>query len=317
VTGISVSVTGTNAADFKQTNNCGTSLAGNSSCAINVTFTPSTYKSESATLTVTDSAGTQTSSLTGTGKDVTPPTTQITAPANNATVSGTTTVTATATDNVKVTSIQIYIDGVLQASGTASPLTYWWVSGSVTNGTHTIYSKASDADGNTGTSTTITVTVNNTSRELIQNSGFETGNLAHWSATGAYLPFVTTAQKYDGTHSAQLGASSTPEPISDSALYQTVTIPSTAKSANLYFYYWGATTDTIANDWQEAQVQNASGVKLAQIMKICTNTQKWTFVSYNLIAYKGQTIRIYFNTHQNGNNSLTYMYIDYVRLDVQ
>jgi hypothetical protein len=316
VTGISVSVTGTNAADFKQTNNCGTSLAGNSSCTINVTFTPSTYKSESATLTVTDSAGTQTSSLTGTGKDVTPPTTQITAPANNATVSGTVTVTATATDNVGVTSIQIYIDGALKSSGTASPLNYSWNTTTATNGTHTIYSKASDAAGNTGSSTTITVTVNNTTSELIQNPGFETGNLAYWSARGTYLPFVTTAQKNDGTHSAQLGASSTPEPISDSALYQTVTIPSTATSATLYFDYWGATADILTNDWQEAQVQNASGVKLAQVMKVCTNTQKWTLVSYNLIAYKGQTIRIYFNTHQNGNNNLTYMYIDSVRVYV-
>ena len=317
VTGISVSVTGAKAADFNQTNNCGTSLAGNSSCAINVTFTPSTYSSESATLTVTDSAGTQTSSLTGTGKDVTPPTTQITSPANNATVSGTITVTATATDNVGVTSIQIYIDGTLKSSGTASPLNYSWNTTTATNGTHTIYSKASDAAGNVGTSTTITVTVNNTSQQVIQNSGFETGNLTSWNATGVYLPFVTSANRNTGTYSAQLGASITPEPISDSALYQTVTIPSAATSATLYFYYWAATADTIANDWQEAQVQDASGVKLAQVMKICSNTQKWTLGSYNLLPYKGQTVRIYFNTHQNGNNNLTYMFLDDVRLYVQ
>ncbi len=161
LTGISVSITGTNAADFAQTNDCGMSLAGDSSCAINVTFTPSIYGAESATLSVTDSAGTQTSSLTGTGTDVTAPTTRITAPANNATVSGTVTVTAAATDNLGITSIQIYIDGALKASGTSSPLNYLWHTTAANNGSHTIYSKAYDAAGNVGTSGTITVTVNN------------------------------------------------------------------------------------------------------------------------------------------------------------
>lgn len=314
LTGISVSITGTNAGDFAQTNNCGTTLAGSSTCTINVTFTPAGYGSRTATLSVSDSAGTQTSTLTGTGKDVTPPTTQITAPANNATVSGNVTVTATATDNVGVTSIQIYIDGVLKSSGTTSPFNYTWNSTTVTNGSHTIYSKAYDAAGNVGTSTTITVKVNNSSVYLIQNSGFETGNLTYWSATGVYLPFVTSARHHEGTYSAQLGASSGPEPNGNSSLYQTVTIPSTATSATLTFWYWGATADILANDWQEAQVQNSSGTKLAQIVKVCTNAKTWTFVSYNLIAYKGQTIRIYFNTHQNGNNNLTYMYVDDVNV---
>jgi hypothetical protein len=314
LTGISVSVTGTNGADFLQTNNCGTALAANSSCTINVTFTPSIYGAEFATLRVTDSAGTQTSSLTGTGKDVTAPTTQITAPANNATVSGTVTVTATATDNVKVTSVQIYIDGTLKASGTSSPLNYSWATTGVSNGTHTIFSKASDAAGNVGTSSTITVTVSNTSVQLMKNGGFDTGNLTSWNATGAYLPFVLTGHAQGGTYSAQLGASVAPEPVSDSALYQTVTIPSTATKATLYFWYWASTTDTLANDWQEAQVQSSTGTTLAQIMKIASNTQKWTQVSYNLLPYKGQTVRIYFNTHQNGNGNLTYMYLDSLTL---
>ena len=315
--GISVSISGTNAGDFAQANNCGTSLAANSSCAINITFTPSGYGSRTATVSVTDSAGMQTSSLTGTGQDVTPPTTRITAPANNATVSGTVTVTATATDNVGVTSIQIYIDGTLKSSGSVSPLNYSWNTTTATNGSHTIYSKAYDAAGNIGTSPTITVTVNNSSTQLIQNPGFETGNLANWTASGTYLPFVTVWYAHSGTHSAQLGASMSPEPVSDSALYQTVTIPSTATSATLDYYYSGVTTDTIAHDWQEAQIQDNSGRELAQVMKTCSNTLSWQHVTFNLIAYKGQTIRIYFNTHQNGNGKLTYMYVDDVSVTVR
>src|SRR3989454_4452372 len=65
----SIAVTGTNSGDFGQTNNCGSSLAAGSSCAINVTFTPTATGTRSGTLTVTDNASNspQTVSLTGTG----------------------------------------------------------------------------------------------------------------------------------------------------------------------------------------------------------------------------------------------------------
>ena len=181
---------------------------GNSSCTINVTFTPTALGARAGTVTVTDSAGTQSSSLTGTGTDATAPTTQITSPTNGATVSGTVTVTATASDNVGVTLVEIYIDGALKTSGTSSPLSYSWNTSGL-SGSHTIFSKAYDAAGNVGTSTTVTVTVSNGVQQLFQNTGFETGNLNFWTAGGAYLPFATTAQHNTGNYSAQLGSSTT------------------------------------------------------------------------------------------------------------
>jgi hypothetical protein len=317
LTGIAISFTGTNPSDYSQSSNCGTSLAANSSCTINVTFTPGANGTRTATLTVNDSAGTQTSSLTGVGADVTPPLTQITAPTNGATVSSTVTVTATATDNVGVTSIQIYIDGTQVASGATSPLNYSWNTANATNGTHTIFSKASDAAGNIGTSTTITVTVNNTVQQLLLNTGFETGNLTSWNAGGVLVPVVTTAKHNTGSYSAQLGSSITPEPNGDSWLYQTVTIPSGATAASLNFYYWGVCNDTVSNDWQEAQIQSATGTTLAQVMKVCNTSSAWTKVYFNLLPYVGQTIRIYFNDHGNGNGLLTYMYLDDVTVSVR
>jgi hypothetical protein len=64
-----ITVTGTNKSDFAQTNNCGTTLAQGASCAINVTFTPGSTGSRSATLNVTDDAigSPQTVPLSGTG----------------------------------------------------------------------------------------------------------------------------------------------------------------------------------------------------------------------------------------------------------
>jgi hypothetical protein len=55
--------------DFAQTNNCGTTLAPNASCTINVTFTPTAIGSRTGALSVTDNASgsPQSVSLSGTG----------------------------------------------------------------------------------------------------------------------------------------------------------------------------------------------------------------------------------------------------------
>jgi trimeric autotransporter adhesin len=55
ITGISF--TGTNAADFAETNTCGTTVAAGASCFIQVTFTPSAKGNRTATLSVTDNGG--------------------------------------------------------------------------------------------------------------------------------------------------------------------------------------------------------------------------------------------------------------------
>jgi hypothetical protein len=255
-----------------------------------------------------------------TSTDNTPPMTQVTAPANNAVVLGTVSVTATASDvdDPVVAQMQIFIDGSMVSSNTNSnTITYSWDTTTATNGTHTIYSKAYDAAGNVGTSSTVTLTVNNTDTQLIQNGEFETGNLTNWSAGGVALPTVVTGHAHSGTYSSQLGASSGSEPNGDSLLYQTITIPSTATKATFTFWYWPSTTDTITYDWQEAQVQNTSGTILAQIMKVCSNAHAWTQVTFDLTPYKGQTIRVYFNTHQDGYGDLTYMFLDDVAVNVE
>lgn len=69
VTSIAVTFTGLDPADFSQTNTCGTSLAANATCTINVVYTPAISGAESATLNIADSASSspQTVALSGTG----------------------------------------------------------------------------------------------------------------------------------------------------------------------------------------------------------------------------------------------------------
>ncbi len=141
--------------------------------------------------------------------DTTPPTTSVTAPANGATVSGTVTISATASDNVGVTKMEIYIDGALKTSNTnLASISYSWNTTTYSNGSHAIVSKAYDAAGNVGSSTTVTVTVSNaggTTTELITNNGFE-GTLSPWILGGVKVPIDSTARIHSGANSMRLGA---------------------------------------------------------------------------------------------------------------
>lgn len=97
------------------------------------------------------------------GSDTTAPTIALTAPAANASVSNTVTLSATATDNVGVVGVQFIVDGAnVGAEDTTSPYSIAWDSKTVANGTHTISAKARDAAGNTTTTTPTNITVSNT-----------------------------------------------------------------------------------------------------------------------------------------------------------
>jgi hypothetical protein len=65
----SIQITGANATELSQQNNCPATLAVNASCSVNVTFLPTVLGSASAALTVTDNApgSPQSVPLTGTG----------------------------------------------------------------------------------------------------------------------------------------------------------------------------------------------------------------------------------------------------------
>ncbi|HXU11693.1 MAG TPA: Ig-like domain-containing protein, partial [Candidatus Binatia bacterium] len=125
--------------------------------------------SHSLTARARDSAGNQTTSAAVTvtvsnapPADTTPPTVSITSPASGATVSGTTTVSASASDNVGVAGVQFFVDGSAAGSeDTTSPYSFAWNTTTVANGSHSLTARARDAAGNQTTSATVTVTVSN------------------------------------------------------------------------------------------------------------------------------------------------------------
>src|SRR5712692_8842813 len=100
--------------------------------------------------------------LTCPSPDTTPPTVSITSPTSGATVSGTITVTANASDNVAVAGVQFKLDGAnLGAEDTAAPYSIHWDTTTASNGSHTLTAVARDTSGNQATSNPVTVTVSN------------------------------------------------------------------------------------------------------------------------------------------------------------
>ena len=86
----------------------------------------------------------------------------IASPANNATVSGSVTVSGTASDTVSVSSVQVSVDNgaYSNASGTTN-WSYSFNTASLSNGSHTLTAKATDAAGLFAISSVLNISVSN------------------------------------------------------------------------------------------------------------------------------------------------------------
>jgi hypothetical protein len=109
--------------------------------------------------------------------DTGPPTVAVIAPAATSSVSGQTTMYASAADDVAVAAVQFYIDGTPFGSElSAAPFTTPWNTATSTNGTHTITAIARDGVGNQTTSAPVVVTVSNTNDPTVVGSWTPTFN---------------------------------------------------------------------------------------------------------------------------------------------
>ena len=115
-----------------------------------------------------DAAGNRTTSalvnvtVANSAPDTTPPSVSITAPASQASLSGTVSISANASDNIGVAGVQFLVDAVaLGTEDTAAPFQVSWDTTRATNGMHALTAVARDAAGNRTTSASVTVTVAN------------------------------------------------------------------------------------------------------------------------------------------------------------
>jgi len=140
----------------------GTNISGSPFTGTTLAFATKTVSGDTVEIRLTSDSsvtywGFDVAKVTGSGG--TPLTTSITSPEHGSAVSGTARVTATASSDVGVAKIEIYIDGTLATSAASPMVAYHWDTSSLANGFHALASKAYDADGNFRTSSTVTVWV--------------------------------------------------------------------------------------------------------------------------------------------------------------
>jgi hypothetical protein len=131
--------------------------------------------------------------------------------------------------------------------------------------------------------------------ELLINGGFE-GSASPWVGSGSGYFYSTGGYAHSGAGYIILGVNNN----ATGQAYQTVTIPSTASGA---FSFWlnvtsSETTRTTQYDRLFVEVRNTSGSLLSTIATY-SNLNKGTagvysLKSFNLAAYRGQTVRIQF-----------------------
>jgi subtilisin family serine protease len=171
VTGTAVTVSATasdnigiSRVDFYRDSNVMLGTDNNAPYGISWDTTSTSSGAHTLIVVATDLAGnTKTSTAVNVSVDNTAPVVSLSAPANNAFVTGTLALSAGATDNVAISKVEFYRDNnVLLTTDTSSPYTFSWNTTTVTQGAHTLYAIAQDTAGLRTTSATIAITVDNT-----------------------------------------------------------------------------------------------------------------------------------------------------------
>jgi len=142
-------------------------------------------------------------------------------------------------------------------------------------------------------STTIVVTV---TRKGLVNGGFETGDLAGWSATG---PVTVINYPHSGIYSAEVGTPGLPTPtVGDSVLTQTFDVP--ASAGKLVFWYWDFCNDKVKNDWFTVTLQDGvTGAVSTVLSPVCVKQGSWTKVTVNLSSHAGHYVTLTFRNHDD------------------
>jgi hypothetical protein len=123
-------------------------------------YTLTAVARDNAGATATSAARKVTVGSSSTSTDTTAPTVSITSPVIGATLTGTVSVSANASDNVGVASVTFKVDGTtIGSADTSAPYGISWNTGSVPAGAHALTAVARDAAGNVTTSSSVSVLI--------------------------------------------------------------------------------------------------------------------------------------------------------------
>ncbi len=155
-------------------------------------------------------------------------------------------------------------------------------------------------------------------QEQIVNGGFEWDG--GWTFGGTARPPVYAGAPNpvkSGLRSIQMGF---PPPQVDADTYssiaQVVAIPGDASTAALSFWYYPMSDDPAGGfDRQELILLNPWNNETIQVLwRVTENDRTWKPLQFDLTAYRGQTVAVYFNARNSGNGKSTAMFLDDVSL---
>ncbi|MDP9017430.1 MAG: S53 family peptidase [Candidatus Eremiobacteraeota bacterium] len=153
---------------------------------------------------------------------------------------------------------------------------------------------------------------------VVADAGFESGAFGHgWSRCGAGTPAasVSSNRAHSGRYSGRAGStnSSTGEENGDTGVCQLVTIP-TGGTLSAYLFQFSNEPDT-TYAWQEVSLLDTAGTTVATLQKTVGNAGAWQFNQWNVSAYAGRQMYIYFGVHGDGySGTYTIQYVDDVSL---
>lgn len=154
-------------------------------------------------------------------------------------------------------------------------------------------------------------------RGLLRNAGFESG-LAFWQqgSTGAApVPRSDSAAGRGGSSGAILGSASAGQ--GNTWIRQLFFLPDDATSTLLSFWYDVRSEDGDVNhDWFAAYIVDPLGQQSRQIISRTVTTNGWTWASYDVRDFVGQSIGVAFLVHNDGQAGATAVIVDDVSLCV-
>lgn len=141
------------------------------------------------------------------------------------------------------------------------------------------------------------------------DGGFESGGYTYWQQCGTVNATIGTWRPHTGKYSQKDGNVSTPEINGDGGLCQQITVPSGGKIT--FWLYQGTNETSTAYAYQEADLLDSSGNVLDNLYTSATTTGAWVQQTYDVSAYAGQTVWLYFGVHADGYSSgYIYQYVD-------
>lgn len=140
---------------------------------------------------------------------------------------------------------------------------------------------------------------------------------AGWSfGSTPYPAGYVTSPVYSGVRALRLGISAgATNRLAHSSAYQRIVIPATATAPVLVRYVErsGGAGDGV--DYRETLLLRSDYSYLAKLARsYAAGDDRWTIRTYDLSAYRGQTVVLYFNVYNNGTGTQMWNYVDKAEL---